>query len=201
LIRNIIFDLGNVLLDFKPVAYLDRKYGSGEIAEKLYKEVFCSREWIELDRGTLTADEAIEQISVRNSDIAPYIKVIMNDWDEILTPIDGTIRILTELKKKGSFKLYLLSNFHMSAFLRVSEKHDFFNLFDGMVISSHLKKIKPDPEIFKHLIDSYELNPQETVFIDDVQDNTEAALKLGIGVIQFTTPEALRKELELKRIL
>ncbi len=201
MICNIVFDLGNVLLDFKPMAYLGKKYGTGEIAEKLYREIFCSKEWILLDRGTLTSDEAIEQISARNSDIAPYIRVIMNDWDEILTPIDGTIEILNQLKKKGVFKLYLLSNFHMTAFLRVNEKHDFFKLFDGMVVSSNLKKIKPDPEIFKHLLDSYGLNPQDTVFIDDVLENTEAAHKLGIDAIQFTNPEALRKELELRGIL
>lgn len=190
-----------MLLDFKPVAYLDRKYGNEELTKTLYNEVFCSREWVELDRGTLTTDEAIELIASRNPDIIPYIKVIMNDWDEMLPPIDGTIRILNELKKKDCFKLYLLSNYQISAFLRVSEKYSFFKLFDGMVVSSHINKMKPDPEIFEHLLDSYELKPQETVFIDDVRDNTEAALKLGINAIQFTTPDALRKELELKSIL
>jgi HAD superfamily hydrolase (TIGR01509 family) len=78
----------------------------------------------------------------------------------------------------------------------MSKQYDFFKLFDGMVVSSELKRIKPDPEIFRHLLEGYSLNPQETVFIDDVKDNTEAAQKLGIVAIQFTTPEALRKELE-----
>lgn len=201
LIHNIVFDLGNVLLDFKPVAYLGNKYGNTDISQRIYREVFCSKEWVELDRGTLTAEEAIAAFISRNPDISSYIEETMSNWDEILIPIKGTIDILKELRSSDSYKLYLLSNFHVAAFLRVSEQYDFFKLFDGMVVSSNLKLLKPDPEIYKHLLGTYGLVPAETIFIDDVKDNTEAAQLLGIDAILFTTPEDLRKQLELKGIL
>ncbi|MGE5630386.1 MAG: HAD family hydrolase [Caulobacteraceae bacterium] len=201
MIHNVIFDLGNVLLDFKPLQYLSQKYGSKEIIESLYKNVFCSNEWVELDRGTLTLEQAIDSMSARNPEIEPYVKELMYNLDRILIPITGTVKLLEELKASNKYKLYLLSNFHLDAFLKVSSKYSFFKLFDGMVVSSYIKVLKPEPKIFEHLMSVYYLSPSESVFIDDVMENLEAAHKLGIETIHFTTPDILRKELGSKGIL
>ncbi|MBU3146208.1 HAD family phosphatase [Clostridium sp. CF012] len=186
MVKNIIFDIGNVLLEFKPLAYLKRTFNDDNIEKFLYKEIFQSEEWLHLDRGTLTQDEAIKIISLRNPNNEIHIKKCMDNWIEILTPIEDTVKILSQLKEKG-YKLYLLSNFHSLAFETICSKYDFFNHFDGEIISYKENLLKPEAEIYTKLLETYKLNADECLFIDDTLVNVEAANKLGIKTIHFTS--------------
>ncbi len=132
MIKNIIFDLGNVLLDFNPRNYLKNKIEEKYI-ENVYEAIFKSKEWPMLDRGTITEKEAEKNIITRNKEYENEIKEAFNNWYELLTPIQISVQILNSLKKKG-YKLYYLSNFHCAAFDYVSDNYDFFKLFDGGVI-------------------------------------------------------------------
>ncbi|MGK0468316.1 HAD family hydrolase [Clostridium sp.] len=194
MVKNIIFDIGNVLLEFKPLDYLKMVFNDDKIEALVYKEIFQSQEWSHLDRGILTQDEAIKAISQRNPNYEVHIKKCMDNWIDILTPIEGTVQMVKELKQKG-FKLYLLSNFHSLAFDNIYLKYDFFRCFDGGVISYKENLIKPESEIYTRLLDTYCLKAKECLFIDDTLANTEAADRLGMNTIHFNNYETLEDDL------
>ncbi len=196
MIRNIVFDLGNVLLDFDPDSYLEELGYRGKIKKKLKEEIFETEEWLMLDRGTITQKKAVAKWQQRNSDLKDEIADVMAEWEKILTLKEDTAEILKSLAEKD-FNLYILSNFHQKAFDYVSNKYDFFNYFDGRVISADIEMIKPEAEVYEHLLDKFNLKAAETLFIDDSKDNIKAALKKGIRVIHFEDAASLEKELKL----
>lgn len=191
--KNIIFDIGNVLLSFNPREYLEEKITEDKI-EDLYREIFQSKEWIKLDRGTITENEAINKIIERNINYGNDIKLVFEDWYDILKPIEETIEILKELKENG-YKIFYLSNFHDLAFKDVKRKNNFFELFDGGVVSYEEKLIKPEEEIYKLILKRYDLKAEESIFIDDTKLNIEGAERLNINTLLFETPEKLRSDL------
>lgn len=192
--KNIIFDLGNVLLSFNPKEYLNGKLEKGRI-ERVFKEIFLSEEWVKLDEGTITEIEAIEAISLRNEDYREDIKRAFENWYDILVPINETVELLKALKEKG-YKLYYLSNFHDIAFKKVKEKYDFFNLFDGGVVSSEDNLLKPDERIYKAILNRYDLLPKESIFIDDTKINVEAAKEANIEGLVFEDANKLKLDLK-----
>lgn len=193
--RNFVFDIGNVLLKFKPLDYLGSKFTEKEITQNLYDQIFRAKEWSMLDEGTITIDEATRLFCSRNPEIEKQIKYVMEDWYSMLTPIEDSVSVLKKLKLKG-YNAYALSNYHLVAFEKAYEEYDFFKLFDGLVISSRIKLLKPGEEIFKHLLSKYGIKPEETIFIDDTEENVKAAEKLGIKGIHLTCPSELSKNLK-----
>lgn len=193
--KNIIFDIGNVLLSFEPKEYMKTKIKiREENIEKLFNEIFLSEEWLMLDRGTIEEPMAIERIIERNAELSEDIKTVFKDWYSILVPIPKTVELLKSLKSKG-YNIYYLSNFHDLAFKDVTNKNEFFNLFDGGVVSYEEKLLKPEEEIHKRLIERYNLIPEETIFVDDTKVNVEAAKKLGIRAFVFESPEKFEEDL------
>lgn len=189
--KNVIFDIGNVLLSFNPMKYLKEK-GLGERSEHIYKEIFLSKEWLSLDRGTITEKEAIEIYISRNKDYEDDIRSVFDGWYSILTPIEETVEILKLLKING-YSLYYLSNFHHLAFEHILEEYEFFKLFEGGVVSYKEKLLKPEKEIYESLVNKYNLNPQESIFVDDTKINIEAAEKLNIKGIVFENPNQFKE--------
>lgn len=191
--KNIIFDLGNVLLSFNPKDYLKSKISEDRI-DNVYKAIFQSEEWIMLDRGTITEKDAINRIIERNNTYRDDINLAFKDWYDILRPIEEAVEILTKLKNNG-YNVYYLSNFHELAFKEVTTKNNFFELFDGGVVSYAEKLIKPEEEIYKLILKRYNLNPKETIFIDDTKLNVDGASKLGIKAIFLEDSKKLRENL------
>lgn len=184
MIKNIIFDLGNVLLDFNPKEYLRNKIKDEKKVQELYEEIFLSEEWPMLDRGTISEEEAINKICTRYNENSQLIRAAMDNWYEMLNPIEKNVAVLKKLKDKG-YNLYYLSNFHMLAFENVTKRHDFFKFFDGGVVSYEEKLLKPEEDIYNKLVERYTLKPNESVFVDDTLKNIEKAKKMGFGVIHF----------------
>ncbi|HVJ48848.1 HAD-IA family hydrolase [Desulfitobacterium sp.] len=112
----------------------------------------------------------------------------------MLTPKEDVVEVLNELKYSG-YKLFYLSNFHLLAFEDVFKRYDFFSNFEGGIVSYKEKLMKPEKDIYEKLINSYEINPNESIFIDDTKENIEGALKLGFQTILFTTSLELREKL------
>lgn len=195
MIKNVIFDIGRVLLEFEPQIYLENKLNDPLLAKKLYNSVFLSREWIELDKGTLTNEQAVELFCKRHREYENYITDVMEDWTNILTPMEESVETFIKLKNNG-YKLYLLSNFHSTAFQIVYKKYPFFSLADGMVISSKINLLKPQKQIYEHLIEVYSINPKESIFIDDTPANIETAKILGFNAIQFISPKQMAADLK-----
>src|SRR6056297_1035801 len=184
MIDNIVFDLGNVLLDFTPENIINDYVFDDSKREEIYDNIFNSEEWIMLDRGTISKKEAISKFIDRQTKNKKEILTIMNNWISYLKPINQNILVLKELYKKN-INLYILSNFHKEAFLKVKSKYGFFDYFNGKVISYQVKTIKPEDKIYKLLLSKYNLDSQNTLFIDDSLKNIEIAQELNFKTIHF----------------
>jgi len=178
MIRNIVFDLGNVLISFKPEEYLKKNYPEDK-AVIILRDIFHSSEWPMLDQGTIDVNEAIYRIEKISSLTRAEIASVFNLRSEIMFPLEENTKMLYRLKKAG-LRLYYLSNFHLDMFAVVKNKYPFFGNFDGGVISAEVKHSKPDPEIYRILIDKYDLNPPQCLFIDDTEINVKTAESLGM---------------------
>jgi len=185
MIKNIVFDLGNVLVSFKPAEYFDKKNYPQNIKETILADIFGSKEWLMLDNGDISTREAIECISLKSTMKKEEITHIFNLRSDLIFPIDQNVRVLPELKKQG-FRLYFLSNFPMDIFEEVKTGYYFFKYFDGGVISAEAKASKPDSRIYNILLDKYSLIPEECLFIDGLEINVKAAEETGMkGLVTF----------------
>lgn len=194
-IKNIIFDMGNVLIRFEPELFLSRYSISEDEKRTLQNEIFRSPEWIMLDRGTLDERGMEERILPH---IPEHLRKIACDliehWDEPLLPVEGSVELVNALKDSG-YRLYLFSN--ACARQRTYwKKAEVSPLFDGTLISSDVKMLKPEAEIYHALFKKFSLNPSECLFIDDTVPNIEASMREGMDGIVFNKDYA-----ELKRKL
>jgi putative hydrolase of the HAD superfamily len=179
MIRNLVFDLGNVLISFVPSDYLVKKNYPGTIRNTILKDIFQSDEWKMLDNGDITVSEAIESIAPKSSLRREEIALVFSFRRDIMFPLDENARLLPGLRKKG-FKLYYLSNFPLDVFEEIKNDYYFFRHFDGGIISSEVKLSKPDVRIYECLFRKYGLIPSESLYIDDLEENVRAAESAGM---------------------
>lgn len=194
MIRNIVFDLGSVLVDFHPVEGMKR-LGFSDAAVKCFQEKIFSGIWEECDRIPLS-DREIRDLFKRQ--VKGYEKEVDLLWDNI-TAVTGvyaySCQWIRSLKERG-FRLYVLSNFGKQAFETNSKLYTFLADMDGSVISYEIQQIKPEPEIYQCLFKRYGLVPSESVFIDDREINIDGAIKCGMKGILFESYEQCSAELE-----
>jgi len=179
MLKNIIFDLGNVLISFKPSEYLDKHKYPVIIKSTILSDIFQSSEWLKLDKGEISTSEAIDSIASQSSLKKEEIAHVFNLRTDVMFPIDPNVKLLPELKKRG-FMLYYLSNFPMDIFEEISTGYYFFKHFDGGLISAEAKFSKPESRFYEILLERYSLIPQECLFIDDLEMNVRAAEALGM---------------------
>ena len=184
MIKNIIFDMGNVLIKFDRSIFLDRIGVTGEDREILLREVFLSIEWSMMDRGSLTEEQAMERMCRRVPErLHKAVRALTSEWDRPILPIDGVEELVRELKSKG-YHLYLVSNASY-------RQHEYWPLipgyecFEDTVISADVKLIKPQPEIYLYAMYKFGIRPVESVFIDDAGPNVEGAVYSGLHGIVF----------------
>jgi len=183
---NLIFDFGNVLVDFKPLVYLKGLFSDDVLINKINEIVFKSYEWIQMDQGVLTHKEAIKVLCRREPEYKNEIFITIKNASDIVSPINETIQLLPKIKKAGH-RIYYLSNMHIEIRDYLLKNHKYISLFDGGVFSCDIKMTKPSPEIYRYIINKYNLIPEECVFFDDVEENTAAAEREGIKSILFTS--------------
>ncbi len=179
MIRNIVFDLGNVLISFKPAEFLEKNGYPDDIRHRILSDIFGSFEWLKLDNGDISTEEAIKSISGRSTLEKPLIKRIFDTRTEIFYPVTGNIKILPELKERG-FRLYYISNFPGDIYDEVKNANKFFDFFDGGIISAEVGVSKPDVEIFRVFLKKYDLIADECLYLDDIEKNVKAAASVGI---------------------
>ena len=199
MIKNIVFDMGNVLLSYTPQEYIKTITQDEVIAAAVLKELFYSQEWAELDAGTITDEDAVKQVSARIPQYASYVQKSMDNWHSDLTPIQGMPELVKKLKEKG-FKIYLLSNTSLR-FFQYQDKVEMFRSFDGFIVSAKERLVKPDTAIFDRLCSRYNLNSSECVFIDDLQANVDGAIKAGFHAHLFQGAQELSFFFESNHIL
>ena len=195
MIRNVIFDLGNVLISFSPADYLKKKGYPEHIRSVILNDIFHSEEWTKLDEGVITTEEAIDSICIKSALKRQEIALIFDFRIDIMFPLDFNVRLLPALKKRG-FSVYYLSNFHLDTFEVVSNDYFFFRYFDGGIVSSNVKLAKPDIRIYNLMLDKYTLDPSECLFIDDVEVNVQSAADAGMKVLNTFGSENISDMLE-----
>ena len=187
---NFIFDIGNVLAEYKPVDYLETLFSDDSIVRKMNNTIFKSRQWVLMDLGELSHKDAMEIFCESEPEFESAIRKTFSNINDVLPPISETIELLPKIKSLGH-NLFYLSNMHKEFSIYLLENYDYFDLFDGGVFSSDVHLIKPSPEIYRLLLNEYSLDPKDCLFFDDVEENVTAAEKEGIKGVLFTTAECV----------
>lgn len=191
---NIVFDLGGVVFEWHPDKIISSLFDDEKIKQRVKTQIFQHPDWLELDRGTLPTEQAIQRGADRTKLSHEEVRQLFDAVPQSLTPFKKTIDLIHFLKTTPN-KLYVLSNMHYASMNYLEKNNSFWHLFDGKVFSCQIHKIKPEPEIYQHLLDEYKLTASETIFIDDMPENLQAAAKFGIKTIQFINAEQCRQEL------
>ena len=196
MIKNLILDMGNVLIEFRPERFIDDLgVTDPKIHALLWREIFRSSEWMALDHGDMTEAEALERICARlPENLWPMAERLVFHWNEPLYPIPGMPELVRDCKAAG-MGVYLLSN----ASVRHKEYWPYVpgsEYFDGVVVSANLKMVKPDPEIYLHVLRTFGLKADECLFVDDMLYNVTGAEAVGIPGFHFQNNAAdLRQRL------
>jgi len=195
MIKNIIFDLGGVLVDWNP-RYLYRKIFDSEEQIEWFLENICTGEWNAQQDAGRGLDQATAILVAQHPEHSKDIEAYYQRWTEMLNgSIDGTVVLLEQLRRGGAHKLLALTNWSQQTFPTALELFDFLHWFEGIVVSGDEKLIKPDHRIYQVLFERYRIDPRESVFIDDSLPNIEAARELGLIGIHFKGPGELEQEL------
>ncbi len=184
MLENIIFDLGAVVLEWKPAAIAERFTADVQLQEKLVSGVFTHQDWLDMDRGVLSEDDVVDRVVERLQLPVVSVRELFTITRESLQVIPETERLIEEAYNAG-LNLYCLSNMSVENYAYLQPRFDFFERFQGIVISGHEHLIKPDPNIFTLILERYSLNPASTLFIDDSAQNVAAAENRGIEAVQF----------------
>lgn len=195
MIKNIIFDMGNVLIHFDRAQFLDRLGVEEADRELLMREVFLSLEWVRMDRGSMNEQTAQESMCRRIPERLHWaVHELVSQWDQPILPVEGMEELIGELKAAG-YGIYLLSNASV-------RQHDYWpriaasRFFDGTLISADEGVVKPQPEIYRLMLERFQLKAEECFFIDDVAGNIEGAFYCGIpGAVFHNDVVRLRREL------
>jgi HAD superfamily hydrolase (TIGR01509 family) len=193
-VRNVIFDVGGVLLEWDPPAIIAKLHPDAATAAVIREQIFEHPDWHEFDRGAIDLQQAIDVFGKRAGLTPDQMRELLRTANDSLRPIAGTVKLLDDLAAAG-VPLYLLSNMPVSTYEFLTAKHQFFRHFRHLVISGAILMIKPQPAIYKHLVETTGIVAAESVFIDDLLKNVIAARECGLHAIQFRGPDDCRAEL------
>lgn len=195
MIRNIVFDIGNVLVDFCWADFLAAKGFDEAMIERIAKASVLTETWNELDRGVWTEEELIDGFVKNDPEIEKELRLAFGNITGIVRLRDYACDWVKELKAKG-YGVYYLSNYGLKTRVETAEDLIFMPLMDGGIMSYEVKLVKPSLEIYQLLLEQYQLKAEECVFLDDTLRNVEAAKKVGMEAIHFTTKEAAIEQLK-----
>lgn len=195
MIRNIVFDMGNVLLRFDPALFIARAgVSDAQDAALLHRELFRSLEWVQMDRGSLKEEQALEKVKQRVPErLHPALEELILHWDEPILPVAGMAELLRQLRAAG-YRLFLLSN-------ASSRLHSYFEripgheCFEGRFVSADHLLVKPQQSIYRKFCNTFGLDGAECLFIDDLPLNIEGAVTAGWQGLVFHDAQTLRQDL------
>ncbi|MCS0389558.1 HAD family hydrolase [Vibrio diabolicus] len=194
-IKNVIFDVGNVLVRWSPVEIVRLTFGHSVEAEKMAQLLFSSQIWKDLNKGIISEKEAKlcyqreHQVTAEEMDrFFYYVK-----HTQIL--LYGSVELLKRVKSAG-YRVYALTDNVNEIVEHLRATYEFWPLFDGAIISSEVQLLKPQAEIYQALLSTYQLQAEETVFLDDMPYNVEGPRAVGMEAIQFENAQQCESELK-----
>ncbi len=193
MIKNIVFDMGNVLLRYDIRVFLQKV---DESCRKLVEEeIFRSLDWVLLDKGTISVEEAKKNMKSRLPDnCKKWVDEILDNWHEEIPSYPDMEKLIKEISDEG-YKIYLLSNVSKRYHI-FRKKMKYLKYFDGEFISSDWNMLKPNPVIFETFLRHYNLVANESYFIDDSSQNIEGALSVGMhGFVYHGNIHKLRQDM------
>lgn len=198
-VGNVVFDIGNVLIRWDPALLYATFFPDAERRDWFLREI-VSPDWnLEFDRGRSFADGIAEKVA-RHPQWAREIRAWDERWHEMVPgPIDGTVAILEALREAG-IPTYAVTNFSAEKFAEALDRFPFLTGFVDVVVSAHEKLVKPDPAIYRVLLDRNRLDPATCLFVDDVPENVLAARTVGMKAVRFTSPDRFAADLAVHGI-
>lgn len=200
-VKNIIFDLGGVLVDWNPdYVFLDEFGGDRKKMQRFYDEV-CTFDWNENQDAGYPLAQATEDRVALFPEQEAMIRMYYGRWEEMLGgPIAGTVALLKKLVDHPDYRVVALTNWSAETFPIALARFDFLHWFEGIVVSGTERTRKPFPEIYQTTLQRFGLEAPASLFIDDNARNIAAAAALGIQTIQFKNPDQLNADLLTKGI-
>lgn len=200
-IKNIIFDLGGVLIDWNPDYVFKDVFKDDEKLAWFYREI-CTMDWNENQDAGYPLKKATEERIALFPQYEDWIRMYYGRWEEMLgESIQGTVDLLKQCVDSPALKVVALTNWSAETFPIALKKFDFLQWFEGIVVSGEEMNRKPFPDIYQTTLKRFDLKPEQSLFIDDNKRNIEAAKALGIHCIHFSSPQQLEKELKKLNVL
>jgi putative hydrolase of the HAD superfamily len=191
-IKNIVFDVGNVLVRWDPLAVVAKMFPGEADPHKLTQQIFKSEAWHDLNRGKISEIALIKQYHQQMGIELKHLEMLMVAIKESLKPLPGSFELLEDLYQ-AQFSLYALTDNTHEIMAHLRKQYNFWNRFRGVVVSADVGSLKPEPAIYRYLLDTYQLNPAETLFMDDLPANVAGAEAVGITGICFQSlPQCLQ---------
>ena len=195
MIKNIVFDVGKVLVYYEPDFLMDKLGYDEETKRRMKGAMFHSAAWDEGDRGVWTEEELVDAFIANDPELEEKIRYCHEHVDGVIEIMPHTIGWMEELKSRG-YRLYVISNYGKNTYEKTEKKLTFSKFMDGEIYSYKYKMKKPDHCIYEKLLEDYQLNASECVFIDDRKENIDAAKEVGFEGIVFENYEQAKAELD-----
>lgn len=200
-IKNIIFDLGGVLIDWNP-RYLFTEVFESDTEMDYFLTEICSPAWNEEQDGGRSLEEGTRILVNKHPEYASQIRLFYGQWPKMLGgSIDSNVRLLRQLIASDRYGIFALTNWSAETFPTALELYDFLHEFEGILVSGVEKLKKPDPAIYHLMLDRYDLDANSTLFIDDNLRNVKAASNIGIQGVHYTDDRSLQKALKQYGVL
>ena len=200
--KNIIFDLGGVLIDWNPEYVYLKEFNNDRKKMKWFFDNICTFDWNENQDAGYPLKKATEERIKLFPQYENLIKIYYGRWKEMLGgPINLSVDVLKRIKKENKLNVFALTNWSAETFPTALKKFDFLNLFDGIIVSGEEKTRKPFEKIYQIALDRFKIEATKTIFIDDNLRNIRAAEKLNIKGIHFKDPNKLVIELKKLKII
>lgn len=181
MIRDVVFDLGNVIITFEPHKFLDRVLNDPKKKEAVM-DVFFPELWDQYDRGVYTIEQMVQFGTEKYPQNEDAFRAMMTQWPQQLVPLEASFELVRWLKDNG-YRVFVLSNLSEQGYDALKNQFDLIPFLDGGVYSYEHQIIKPDPRIYQILMEQYDIDPTQALFVDDRIENVEAAKQLGFTTI------------------
>lgn len=185
MLTNLILDIGNVICDWNPDGLVATAFDNESDRQEALRVTVSNPDWLALDRGQISVDQAIKNACARTSLDSEGIAKVYTNLCTSLTALPSTMEAMHRAKA-ASVPIFILSNMQTHAWDYLAETYDCWSACEGVVVSCDVGLIKPDPAIYRHLCEKFLVTPESCVFVDDMAENIEAARAFGMQGVQLT---------------